>query len=464
MAQKSTITKIFFGTIFFLVAFFYFSSGVLAASLYLTPSTGNYFTNHTFTLGLYVSTPNAAMNAAQGTLSFPSNQLEVLSISKTNSVVNLWVQDPSFSNNDGTVNFGGVVVNPGFQGASGKILSITFRVKNIGPATVSFSSGSVLANDGKGTSILDNMRSATFALTAPSPSEGGTAKNDASSLTIVSDPPVKNGEWYNINAIKFSWTLPPATGGVNYAVSNDPGYALLHNPQGPVTSASYDLTQFSDGIWYFYLATESEGAWTSVSRVSFQLDNTPPKPFTIIQKNDNLAITNPSPVFQWDATDKASGIAYYQARIGDGDWFDPLTIIQGALYVLPLQSPTRSRSFTVRAYDHAGNFRTASTNFHTIQGCTGIMPIECTLPWFATGWNWLWLLDALLCFVFLYLLFRRLFGWRRTVRAELATFKSELRHDLRHREDRMDVRGNKGTEVDLSPATSRRERNHFRTQ
>ena len=69
-----------------------------------------------------VSSPDQPMNAAQGEISFPTGELEVLSVSKTNSILNLWVQDPTFSNYDGTVDFSGVAVNPGFQGNNGTVL------------------------------------------------------------------------------------------------------------------------------------------------------------------------------------------------------------------------------------------------------------------------------------------------------------------------------------------------------
>jgi hypothetical protein len=454
MAQKNTITKIFLGAALFLGAFLSGTHGASAASLYLTPSTGSYLTNHTFTVGIYVSSPDIAMNAAQGTVAFPADKLEVLSISKTDSVVNLWVQEPSFSNRDGAINFGGVVVNPGFQGVSGKILGVTFQVKKPGTAAISFSAGSVLANDGKGTNILQGMKGATMALAAPSLSEGGTAQGNTapSSLMIIANPAVKEGEWYNIDTISFTWSLPAGTGGVNYAISNDPGYGLLHNPQGPVTGTSYDLTKFNDGEWYFYLSSESDGVWLPVTRLSFQLDRTPPEPFTITQKNDNLTVASQNPVFQWAATDNVSGIAYYKARIGDGDWFDPSTLLQGSLYVLPPQSSTRSRTLTVRAYDRAGNSRASSINFHIGQTCSGTDAIGCAVSWFFTGWNWLWALDAAIGAALLSAILYHFFRWKKVVQKELLEFKGELRRDLRRLEEKVDIRINKGAEVDLSPS------------
>ena len=105
------------------------------------------------------------MNAASGVVIFPSDKLDVLSVSKTGSIFNLFFQEPSFSNREGNILFEGIVLNPGFTG-DGKLLSATFRVKATGNADLSFFSGSVLANDGLGTNILSNLGRADLTLSA----------------------------------------------------------------------------------------------------------------------------------------------------------------------------------------------------------------------------------------------------------------------------------------------------------
>jgi len=81
-----------------------------AATLSFSPQSGTYFAGRSFSVSVLVSSPDQAMNAAQGEISFPTDQLEVLSISQANSVMNLWVQNPTFSNQDGTIDFGGVAI------------------------------------------------------------------------------------------------------------------------------------------------------------------------------------------------------------------------------------------------------------------------------------------------------------------------------------------------------------------
>ncbi len=155
------------------VLFFAFSSAVPfvtdAANLYFSPQSGSYAVGSLLVVNIYVESKDQAMNAASGFISFPSDKLQVVSLSKDGSIFSLWVQDPSFLNSAGMVNFEGFVLNPGFTGASGKILSVTFRVKAAGMAPITFSSGLVLANDGNGTNILTGMGNASFQISIVRP-------------------------------------------------------------------------------------------------------------------------------------------------------------------------------------------------------------------------------------------------------------------------------------------------------
>lgn len=135
-----------------------------AATLSFSPASGPHPVGSSFTVGVYVGTVDQAMNAASGVISFPKDMLEIISVSKSGSIFTIWAEEPVFSNNDGTVSFEGLVPNPGFMGSSGKILTMTFRVRSVGSSIIRFSSSSALANDGKGTNILAGVGTAQFTL------------------------------------------------------------------------------------------------------------------------------------------------------------------------------------------------------------------------------------------------------------------------------------------------------------
>lgn len=135
-----------------------------AASLSFYPASGSYNVGSSFTVGVYVSSSDQSINAASGVISFPTDMLEVSSISKNGSIFTIWADEPSYSNGAGTVSFEGLVPNPGFIGSSGKIITITFRVKSTGTPSLRFSSASTLANDGRGTNVIKGIGTAQFTL------------------------------------------------------------------------------------------------------------------------------------------------------------------------------------------------------------------------------------------------------------------------------------------------------------
>lgn len=159
--EKLKILIIFFGLIFA------YPTG--AASLYLSPSGGTFTVDENFTVTLYVSDLEQAINATQTIINFPPDKLEIMDISKENSIINLWIREPIGSNLNGVIQLEGISLNPGFIGSQGKIASFIFKIKNSGEAALNISQGSVLANDGFGTEILKSTSGAKFNLAAATP-------------------------------------------------------------------------------------------------------------------------------------------------------------------------------------------------------------------------------------------------------------------------------------------------------
>ena len=178
-----------------LIAVFVFLPFVAeAATLYITPSTGAYRVGDPFSLLIHVNTSGAPINAASGQLSFDNSRLEVSGLGYSSSVFSLWTQEPTFSNAAGSVTFSGGLPSPGFIGPSGAILRVTFRPKAQGQATVNFVSGSVLANDGKGTNILSSFSGGIFnILPAAQSAETPAAKTEPkpAASTGVAERPIE---------------------------------------------------------------------------------------------------------------------------------------------------------------------------------------------------------------------------------------------------------------------------------
>jgi len=142
----------FFFFLFFIISFFININKVLAATINFSPISGTYNVGDTIKIKVIVSS-DKSINAVSGKISFSNDLLSLTSLSKSSSIVDLWAQEPSFSNSTGTASFEGVILN-GFMGNTGNIITLIFKAKSIGIASLKFSNVSILANDGNGTDIF----------------------------------------------------------------------------------------------------------------------------------------------------------------------------------------------------------------------------------------------------------------------------------------------------------------------
>ncbi len=150
MARKNKNLYLFL--ILFIISFFINLNKVSAATLNFSPSSGTYSIGDVIKIDVSISS-DQSINAISGNVFFPNNILFLTSLSKDSSIINLWTHDPSFSNDDGLINFEGVIFN-GYSGKNGNIITLFFNVKSEGNAILKFSDVSILANDGKGTDIF----------------------------------------------------------------------------------------------------------------------------------------------------------------------------------------------------------------------------------------------------------------------------------------------------------------------
>jgi hypothetical protein len=186
--NKKIINK--FKLLILLLVFFLFFSPAYAADLTFSPLSGSCDVGKSFSVNVVVSSPGQAINAISGIVSFSDN-LEVIELSQSGSIIKLWAQDPFYSNATKAVNFEGIIFNPGFSGSFGKVITIGFKAKNSGIGKIIFSSAAVLANDGKGTNVLNNLGIASFNINKstatevekPLINEAGPEAPNVSSLT-----------------------------------------------------------------------------------------------------------------------------------------------------------------------------------------------------------------------------------------------------------------------------------------
>jgi hypothetical protein len=324
------------------------------ATIFLSPATGKVVPGQTFSLTVYVSSPDESVNAFSGAISYDSSLVEVTSLSKSGSIISLWVQEPSFSN--GTVRFEGIRFNPGFQGSNGKILSITARAKAAGEATFSFIQASALANDGQGTQKISGTGRAKFTIAVgeekpvEKPVEKPTTPTELPAAPkLVSSSHPNSQLWYREKHAVVSWTLPSDVTGVNYAIDRTAETIPETVSRGTVRQFERDIYQ--DGQWYAHVRFLNAKGWGVTGHYRIQVDTVAPTDI----KLEAVAPTDPASVreaFRVLAQDTSSGIEKIEIKVGDGDY--RALANPNETYVLP-QGYQAPLSLNVRATDRAGN-------------------------------------------------------------------------------------------------------------
>jgi hypothetical protein len=238
------------------------------------------------------------MNAVSFKISYPEDLLRFVSLSKTGTIINLWVQEPKGRN--GEVSAEGIVLNPGFTGSRGKILNITFKALNSGKADLNFVSGSVLANDGFGTNILKNMKGGSYNIRKASIEKPSISYLPTPKITSPTHPDQE--KWYNNNNPVFEWELPESVVEVRVLYGKNPDAIPTVRYSPPISKRR--LTDIPDGTYWFSVQFIGEGIESNVGRFKFNIDTQPPilEEFSI-----GIADTN-SIKFKIKAKDELSGI------------------------------------------------------------------------------------------------------------------------------------------------------------
>ncbi len=349
----------------FVLLLFFSASFAQAASLYFSPSSLTRAAKETFSGTVRVSTNAQAINAAEGSIVFDPAKVEVVSISKSGSIFNLWTQEPIFSNAEGTVNFEGGVPNPGYTGTSGLIITISFRAKTAttvrGSTDITLISGAVLANDGLGTNILSSLGKLTLTISPTTDTAHLQPEITSDTSGIVAGAPKVESsthpdpaKWYSNNNPTFTWTLPSSVTGVSYLITDKATSNPGPKSDGVVSKATF--TGITDGTQYFNIKFSQGGTWGPISHFQFNIDTAPPVGFEI------HAITGDDiqPQITFETTDALSGIDHYEIKVGDsGNWITVSADQAGKPYRLSFDRIGTQTVF-VKAVDKAGNTTTES--------------------------------------------------------------------------------------------------------
>jgi hypothetical protein len=181
---------------------FLFVTDAFAASLSLSPGQGTYVEGAVIPVDIIVESDEQSANAVSGTIVFTGASLTPVSVEVGDSIIDIWIEKPSINMSRSVISFEGLILNPGLTG-TGKIARIYFKVTGEGSADIHFDSGSILANDGNGTNILDSFSGSKLSLRQKREGEDNQSAPDTDIIDLASRirPPVVTQYSRNIAAL-----------------------------------------------------------------------------------------------------------------------------------------------------------------------------------------------------------------------------------------------------------------------
>lgn len=335
------------------------------ASLYLSPGAGTYVIGGTFSVAVKVNSDGQEINSAEGLISYDTNLLTALSVSKGGSIFMFWPVEPNISG--GTISFGGGRPSS-YNGTAGHIITITFKAKKSGGAQVRFSSGAVLAHDGKGTNVLASMGSGSYTISpkviTPPASKTNQNKKPAPPKEEIYNKPIIKSEshpnentWYNKKDVKFNWEPEKSVKGISILFDQEE----FSNP-GPKSDGLFNEKEYpetKDGIWYLHLKYKDAKKWGTIANYKVMIDTVPPEPFELEYIPGGL---EDWPKINFKTEDKLSGLDRYEVYIKELNKPDyKLSAEENSLKLENLKAGVHP--IMIKAIDKAGNERVINKEF-----------------------------------------------------------------------------------------------------
>lgn len=316
--------------------------------VFLLPRTGSFSEGSTFEVPILINTNAASVNGINIKINFDKDYLLIVEPSGGKSIVGFWAESPSYDNTLGTVNYIGTIPG-GIVTESGLIATITFKALSYGQAQISISPASKISlNDGLQTNAVLDLGRAEYNI----------LKKLSEGVSVFSETHSSQVKWYNNNSPVVSWQRDAGVDGFSFELDNKPFTVPDNIINSNETTKSFE--NLTDGLWYFHIKANKNGAWGTTGHFLLKIDTVPPAEFT--PKVNNFlasAILSGRTLVSFFTTDNLSGVDHYE--VGTIDENQPIS--QAPVFFeagSPFQVPILENSILkviVRAFDKAGNTR-----------------------------------------------------------------------------------------------------------
>ncbi|MBI5037723.1 MAG: hypothetical protein HZC01_03425 [Candidatus Kerfeldbacteria bacterium] len=322
------------GSIIGIVGFW--AASAQAAVMSVAPQSQTVSLGDTFIATVQVDSEREYINVVQGTIVYPTDLLEAVSVDTGASFLSMWVTPPTIDAASGTIAFLGGKPN-GTLVADSPVLRITFRARALGTATVSMNDSDAVIhlNDGNGTRAALSLLTAQWSITNPAPDN----------LAIESATHPDPDAWYQATTFQATWEK---RAGAFYSYEISDQITTIPDDIADEPSDQASFADVGDGIHYFILRERlPRDDWQVVGIRRFQIDATKPLPIDAVVHRDDQSY-NGRYVLSFNTYDTTSGVDFYE-------------VVEGNQVVSPATSPylltdqSRRDEIVVRALDRAGN-------------------------------------------------------------------------------------------------------------
>jgi len=353
--KKINYKKIFFLT---LVLLFSVTKISYAANISLEANTSQVKVGDIVTATIYVNASGEAINNVEGLLSVPSDLLQVQSVSTVGSVLNLWVEQPTYASQ--SVAFNGGITNPGYSGSRGNVVTVFMKALKSGSATISFQSASVRANDGLGTDVLKNKSGTNITITSGvvDPVTTPVETSSPSSLkapVVYSSLSPNSDTWYKNNKTTFTWDIPNNTTALKTLLGS-------HADSEPIVLydsiiRSKTVEDIGDGVWYFHLQYQTPDGWSRIAHKKIKIDTAPPYQTELSYKTLDSGLVE----LTLSGDDKTSYVSKFVLKTEGKNDIEIKDVDKNgkATFVFPADYSGR-REIRVETFDEAGNMSDSS--------------------------------------------------------------------------------------------------------
>ncbi len=166
-----------------------------------------------FTVSVVLDPQGQNINATDGSLSFPADELELQNVYETDSVISLWMIGPR-QTASGTIAWSGIAPGGfgGILGANetdltpGRIFSAVFKPLQTGTVRIGFAHAAVLLGDGQGTPAVLSTHALNITIGQPDRAAASSANIVAAdknlpepfNISLGRDPSIENGKWFAV--------------------------------------------------------------------------------------------------------------------------------------------------------------------------------------------------------------------------------------------------------------------------